>query len=578
MRIRRILAVSFLLLAAFFLVTLPPRARHTASGPATPAAAPAIARGAYHIHTTRSDGSGTIDEVAAAAAKAGLRFIVLTDHGDGTRPPLAPAYKSGVLVIDAVEISTEGGHYAAIGFDAATPYRLAGETRDVVEDVHRFGGFGIAAHPTSRKPELRWSGWDDPIDGLEWLNVDSEWRDESTVALLLTLARYPVRPAEALASIFGHDREALDRWDRLAAARRTLGVAAVDAHARIGVAERGESYRGLSQLRLPSYEALFRTFSLQLELQERLTGDAAADAAAVIGAIRAGHLFTTLDAIAEPRAGDAGPAVRFEATSGETRARMGDFLPPQGAVAWRASTHAPEGATMRLVCDGKVAAERPASTLLRFEHAADAARPAACRLEVGWDRRGHRITWLVTNPIYLRGGDPAPAARAFAAPQEWWGSGAGPDDWNVEHDPQTKASVAWEPVPGGGGRMFLQYALPAGARAGRFAAAVTPRIEPAGRSMRLHLRAWADRPMRLSVQAREAEASGEGLRWRRSIYVDETPRDHTIAWDDFRPVSGTKPPHPSLDRLHALLLVVDTEHTPPGRTGWVRVADVRFER
>src|ERR1700750_1490286 len=58
--------------------------------------------GVIHIHTIRSDGRGTPDEVAAAAARAGLKFIVLTDHGDATRVPDAPSYRHGVLCLDGV--------------------------------------------------------------------------------------------------------------------------------------------------------------------------------------------------------------------------------------------------------------------------------------------------------------------------------------------------------------------------------------------------------------------------------------------------------------------------------------------
>src|SRR5438309_410887 len=60
--------------------------------------------GAYHIHTTRSDGVGDKAAVAHAAASAGLKFIILTDHGDGTRPPDPPEYIESVLCLDAVEI------------------------------------------------------------------------------------------------------------------------------------------------------------------------------------------------------------------------------------------------------------------------------------------------------------------------------------------------------------------------------------------------------------------------------------------------------------------------------------------
>src|SRR6266446_3126272 len=128
--------------------------------------------GILHIHTTRSDGRGTPDEIAAAAARAGVKFVVFTDHGDATRTPDAPVYRSGVLCLDAVEISTTGGHYLAVDMPPA-PYPLGGEARDVVEDVGRLGGFGIVAHPSSPKPALSRRAWNAPFDGIEWLNPDT---------------------------------------------------------------------------------------------------------------------------------------------------------------------------------------------------------------------------------------------------------------------------------------------------------------------------------------------------------------------------------------------------------------------
>jgi hypothetical protein len=151
-----------------------------------------------HIHTKRSDGSGTPEQVAAAAARAGLQFIVLTDHGDGSvRTPSRPTYHSGVLVVDAVEISGDDGHVVALGL-AKTPYPLGGEVRDIVEDVARMGAMPIAAHPGSAKPNLRWTEWTSAFSGLEWLNGDSEYRDEGW-SIARTLLTYPFRSAPSLA-------------------------------------------------------------------------------------------------------------------------------------------------------------------------------------------------------------------------------------------------------------------------------------------------------------------------------------------------------------------------------------------
>src|SRR5262249_24937158 len=93
-------AVLVLAVTAFIGLTVPPR-RLT-----LPAPADGTISGILHVHTNRSDGSSGPDDIAAAAARAGLKFVVFTDHGDGTRTPNRPVYRSGVLCLDAVEIST----------------------------------------------------------------------------------------------------------------------------------------------------------------------------------------------------------------------------------------------------------------------------------------------------------------------------------------------------------------------------------------------------------------------------------------------------------------------------------------
>ena len=218
------------------LVALPAGPR-VVSPPSWQPATPEV-RGVYHIHTVRSDGTGTVDDVAAAAERAGLQFAIVTDHGDGTRRPDAPSYRHGVLCIDAVEISTTGGHYTALGLGQA-PYPLAGEPRDVVEDVHRLGGFGIAAHPLSPKRGLAWEDWQAPIDGIEWLNGDSVWRDASRWRLAEAAWTFAFRPVASLTALYERPA-ALDRADTLTAHRRVVMMAGADAH---DVSARGATLR-----------------------------------------------------------------------------------------------------------------------------------------------------------------------------------------------------------------------------------------------------------------------------------------------------------------------------------------------
>src|SRR4051812_8895343 len=97
---RLFLSIAAIVLTAAVFVVLTVPARHL-----TPAAqVDGTIPGIIHVHTHRSDGLSGPDEVAAAAARAGLKFVVFTDHGDAVRMPDPPTYRSGVLCLDAVEI------------------------------------------------------------------------------------------------------------------------------------------------------------------------------------------------------------------------------------------------------------------------------------------------------------------------------------------------------------------------------------------------------------------------------------------------------------------------------------------
>jgi len=200
-----------------------------------------------------------------------------------------------------------------------------------VEDIHRIGGIAVAAHPGSPKPELQWTDWDTPLDGLEWLNGDSEWRDESPMTLLRSLLTYPLRPVETLGRLLDRPDEVIRHWDALVQRRRVVAVAAGDAHARLALRSAPDPYDGSAALRLPAYERLFDAFSIVIP-QFRLSQDAADDARRVIEEIRNGHVFSSIDAIATPA------AVSFVATSGAQRASGGDVLRLDGPVAIRVAT------------------------------------------------------------------------------------------------------------------------------------------------------------------------------------------------------------------------------------------------
>lgn len=507
--------------------------------------------GAYHVHTTRSDGHGDRGAIAAAAARAGVKFIILTDHGDGTRPPDAPAYVDGVLVLDGVEISTDEGHYVAFDMPRA-PYPLGGGAEAVVEDVTRLGGFGVAAHPDSPKTSLRWTS-DAPVDGIEWLNLDSEWRDETRLRIARAGIAYFLRPGPALAMLL--DRPpTLDRWAGFTARRRVVALAAADAHGGVGrrAEDSGRNFAGT--VGIPGYEASFRAFTNRVVLDTPLSGDATADARAVHRALREGRVFSSLDALAGPALLD------FWVESGPDRAPMGAALPEDSDATIFANALVPPAAEMRLLRDGRVITTSTTGDLRRVLTGAT----GAYRIEVHLPGApgAPPIPWLVSNPIYFGARGAEGAGRAGGAA----GAGAegariAPFPWRIEKDPRSSATLRTKPF-----EVALEYALAEGERTSQFVALASDLGRQDFSAIALTLA--GDRPLRVSVQLRRAD----GARWARSYYVDPAGTRLHVPIADLKAV-GTAAAGTRIAAAEAtsILIVIDLANAHPGRTGVLRV-------
>ena len=206
-----------------------PRGRRCCFGrPHAPAAPAARSRaptdgtipGVLHVHTNRSDGLSGPDEIAAAAARAGLKFVVFTDHGDATRA----AGSAGVPLGRAVPRRRRDQHdRRTLRRDRhAGRRRIRSAANRATSSKTSAGSADSASRriPDSPKAELRWSDWSVPFDGIEIVNLDTSWRQWAQQAnapadpasgssqrwparrrLLAALAAYPFRPAETIGSL-----------------------------------------------------------------------------------------------------------------------------------------------------------------------------------------------------------------------------------------------------------------------------------------------------------------------------------------------------------------------------------------
>ena len=287
---------------------------------------PHLVFGAYHVHSNRSDGTGSPDAIASAAARAGLNFVILTDHGDATRAPDPPRYHEGVLVIDAVEVGSASGHVVALGLERPSSYPIGGEAADVIEDLHRLGAWVVLAHPDSPKPELRWRNTAVTYEGLEWLNLDSEWRDDSRASLAATTLRYPFRPPATIASLIKAALQAMRRWDTAGRAA-PLSVLGLDAHARVPWPNRGDPDQAGTMAGVPGYLQMFKTVAQAAWLERPLSGNGPTDARLVLDALRSGRTYSAITAFAAPA------HLTFAATRAPRRSRWGS-QPDRPAPWW----------------------------------------------------------------------------------------------------------------------------------------------------------------------------------------------------------------------------------------------------
>lgn len=350
-------------------------------------------QGVYHVHTTFSDGHATVDEVAALAARQGLDFVVLTDHGNPNHASLrAAGRRIGLLVLAGSELNVNRGHLVALGFrPPADEGKIPSNAEDAVAAVKSLGGFTVIAHPYS-KVKWSWGDWGESSDysGIEIVNADTMFKNNyrhvlAYAPLLLLGSRLPlVKMLELPASN-------LKRWDQRGANAAIAGYFSADAHL---------YYRGIF--------ALLRLHVLVDGPGESGRADPGAEEAVIWDALHHGRFYNAVEAVADARGfrfdAEAGGAAR-SATGRRARAYgMGDSITigaaAAGDVLFKARAPQPFRKEIRLLRDGRVIAATTGDTLR-----APSEGPGVYRVEVYLRERTPLradIPWIVSNPITLR--------------------------------------------------------------------------------------------------------------------------------------------------------------------------------
>jgi predicted metal-dependent phosphoesterase TrpH len=330
-----------------------------------------------HCHSTHSDGTGTVPEIAAAAARAGADAVLLTDHDSlAALRRDEQRWYSTVLVCVGLEVSPfRRNHYLAFGLGEEIDHQ--GMTpAAIVRAVADAGGLGFAAHPFSqgspRFARIRGMPFD-ALDAPEMTGVEL-WSWVTDTAEKLGSVRQALQFVAAPARVVEQPpARNLAAWDALCAQRPVVALGGIDAH-QIGV-----RVAGRVPLRLMGYHRSFRHLRTHVLLDRSVSGDAERDTAAIYAALGAGRCYLAVDSLA--------PARGFRL----------DGMGSEVSAPFTVSAHVPRPALLRLLCGGRLLREAYGLSLDVV-----AEEPGAYRVEALLPAYGRQRAWIISNPVYVR--------------------------------------------------------------------------------------------------------------------------------------------------------------------------------
>lgn len=340
--------------------------------------------GAIHIHSTYSDGSKAIPEIALTAGEVGLDFLFFSDHHtlQPKRDHLEGWYQ-GVLVAIGYEINdtADENHYLAFNLEQEIPAEYS--PLEYVQAVSDGGGFGIIAHPDEKRramkqyPACPWKVWEsDRYNGIEIWNQMSEWMEGLTHFNKYWRVFNPRR------AVLSPSAETLRKWDEVNRLRRVVGIGGVDAH--------GHLYKlwGLFQVTIFRYKVLFKTIRTHILTDRALAGEGGEyqqDISNLYSHLFACHCFVSNYYIGDAR------GFRFWAENDQAKVIVGDELKFDKYT--HLHVNLPQSAQVHLIKDEKKIAVQKGQQLV-FE----ASGPGLYRVEAYSFNR----PWIFSNHIRIK--------------------------------------------------------------------------------------------------------------------------------------------------------------------------------
>ena len=350
-------------------------------------------RTAIHLNTLFTSGTASHADLLAHALAAKLDVIITTDQNllvhnlDG----YAHEEDRNCLLLTAEEVFNRTQippRNRLLVLDTRRELAPdAASAQQVVNKVAKNSGMTFLAHPfAARKTALGkllppWITEDIP-DGITGIEV---WNS------LVELQKHAAnRPLARLLSYFprlvrrGPTPKTCQYWDDLISTGKTV----------IAIAGSGLGCSENTSPQLQHY--LLTNISNHLIIPKALNGELADDRRMVFNALRQGHSFIACDDLA-PAEG-----FRFSAKGRDEKAAIGDSVILKDSVTFQ--IHLPQAAKCLLYKDGEIIRKWEGTDICVY----NSTEPGAYRVEAILTWLGQDVTWILSNPIYVRPYIPPP--------------------------------------------------------------------------------------------------------------------------------------------------------------------------
>lgn len=252
--------------------------------------------GVLNVHTKKSSGGLSVQDVIKAASKAELDFIILNEEDPVGRKQPAAINFGKLTVLYGLELSYGSSSVLYTDLYNERTFTSNSEVQVFLSDYLENGGdeLVVLAHPD--RPAYEWQA-DTPenLSGLEVLNLREVWRqtwNNNKSTFISSLLFYPFNPNLFFLDIYSDEILSIKKWDQWTQKIKTSGFVGSDVTSKLRIFK---NY----YINFPGYKSIFDMARNHILLEEELVGPEKEKV--ILGALKKGQFYFSIDIFGSPK-------------------------------------------------------------------------------------------------------------------------------------------------------------------------------------------------------------------------------------------------------------------------------------